>query len=184
MAASIWVKAMRSDIPEWLGPPPPRGSAAWRGWLARWQTYALEHLGEVDALNPEMDYGLLSPRERRARLLATTVENQLMAGLAGDELVLHLDAGDRDLAHAAAQAWLTGRAVFSHIPTPVAQRVDPWLERHATPSRIAVARAIHEGLLAGIRGMACEPPSGLMASSAYESAWAVGNAKAIEADPR
>ncbi len=175
---------MRSDIPEWLGPPPPRGSAAWRGWLARWQTYALEHLGEVDALNPEMDYGLLSPRERRARLLGVAVENQLMAGLAGDELVLRLDADDRDLAHASAQAWLTGRAVFSHIPAPVAQRVDPWLERHATPARIAVARAIHEGLLAGLRGLACEPPSGLTPSSAYEAAWAVGNAKAIEADPR
>lgn len=176
--------AMRDDIPEWLGPPPPRDTAAWRRWLARWQNYALEQLGDVDALNPEMEFGLLSPRERRARRLAGEIEQHLLAGLAGDELVLHLDVGDRDLVHASAQAWLTGRAVFSHIPSQVAQRLDPWLDRHATPARVAVARAIHEGLLAGLRGMACEEPAGLMASSAYAAAWTVGNAKAIEADPR
>jgi hypothetical protein len=32
--------------------------------------------------------------------------------------------------------------------------------------------------------MACDPPAGLMPSAAYEASWAVGNAKAIEADPR
>jgi len=175
---------MRDDIPEWLGPPPPRETEAWRRWLARWQSYALEQLGDVDALNPEMEFGLLSPRERQARRLAAEVEHHLLAGLAGDELVLHLDAGDRDLVHASAQAWLTGRAVFSHIPSQVAQRVDPWLERHATPARVAVARAIRDGLVAGVRGLGSEPPPGLMAGAAYAAAWAVGNAKAIEADPR
>lgn len=175
---------MRDDLPEWLGPPPPRETAAWKSWLARWQTYALEHLGDLEALNPDLEYGLLSPRERHARQLASSISEQLMAGLAGDELVIHLDARDRDLTHAAAQAWLTGRAVFSHIPSQVAQRLDPWLERHATPARVAVARAIHEGLLAGVRGQACEGPDELILFTVYEAAWAVGNAKAIEADPR
>lgn len=175
---------MRDDLPEWLGTPPPRETAAWKAWLARWQTYALEHLGDVEALNPDMEYGLLSPEERRGRRLGGIIAEQLMAGLAGDELTLHLDAGDRDLTHAAAQAWLTGRAVFSHIPAQVAQRLDPWLERHATPARVAVARAIHEGLLTGVRGGACEPPRGILPAAAYEAAWGVGNAKAIEADPR
>lgn len=177
-------ESMRDDIPEWLGPPPPRETVAWRSWLARWQTYALEHLGDLEALNPDLDYGLLGPKERRARQIAGVIAEQLMGGLAGDELVLHLDAGDRDLAHAAAQAWLTGRAVFSHIPSQVAHRLDPWLERHSTPSRVAVARAIHEGLIAGVRGQACEPRAGVLPAAAYEAAWGIGNAKAIEADPR
>ena len=175
---------MREDIPRWLGPPPPRETAAWRSWLEKWQGYALEHLGDLDALNPEMDFGLLSPRERKARRLGEAIREHVVAGMAGDELILHLDVGDRDLNHASAQAWLTGRAIFSHIPSHVAQRLDPWLERHATPARVAVARGVHEGLLAGLRGRGCEPPAGLMPSAAYEAAWSAGNAKAIESDPR
>jgi hypothetical protein len=180
----ITYSAMRDDIPKWIGPPPPRTSSAWKSWLIKWQNYALEHLGDTDALNPEMEFGLLSPSERKARLLAEEVDRQLVAGLSGDEFTLHLDLGDRDLVYAGTQAWLTGKAVFGHIPVHVAQKTDPWLERHATPARIAVAQAIHVGLLVGLRGKPCEEPDGVMASSAYVAAWIVGNAKAIEADPR
>lgn len=175
---------MRDDIPRWLGPPPPRASAAWKTWLARWQTYALEQLGDADALNPEMEFGLLSPAERKARVLASEVERHLLAGLAGDELCLHLEIGDRDLVHASAQAWLTGRAILGHIPMHVVQRVDPWLERHSTPRRVATAQAIHAGLVAGLQGRPCEEPAGLAPASAYVAAWMIGNARAIEADPR
>lgn len=175
---------MREDIPKWLGPPPPRESAAWKKWLARWQDYALEHLGDADALNPEMEFGLLSPAERQARQLAAEIDRHLVAGLMGDEFCLHLELGDRDLVHAATQAWLTGRAIFGHIPMHVVQKVDPWLERHATPRRLAVAQAIHAGLLAGLHGKACEGPTELAPGSAYLAAWLIGNARAIEADPR
>jgi len=175
---------MREDIPKWLGPPPPRETAAWKAWLAKWQDYALEHLGDTDALNPEMEFGLLSPAERKARQLACEVERHLVAGLVGDEFCLHLELGDRDLVHAAAQAWLTGRAIFGHIPMHVVQKVDPWLERHSTPRRLATAQAIHAGLLAGLHGKPCEGPAELDPASAYLAAWLIGNARAIEADPR
>ncbi len=175
---------MRDDIPKWLGPPPPRETAAWKAWLAKWQTYALEHLGDADALNPEMEFGLLSPAERKTRALAAEVERQLIAGISGDEFCLHLEIGERDLVHAAAQAWLTGRAILGHIPIHVVQKVDPWLERHTTPRRLATAQAIHAGLLAGLHGKPCEEPAESAAAAVYVAAWMVGIARAIEADPR
>jgi len=175
---------MRDDIPKWLGPPPPRETPAWKAWLAKWQTYALEHLGDADALNPEMEFGLLSPSERKTRALAAEVERQLIAGLSGDEFCLHLEIGERDFIHAATQAWLTGRAILGHIPIQVVQKVDPWLERHTTPRRLATAQAIHAGLLAGLHGKPCEEPTNSSAAAVYVAAWMVGIARAIEADPR
>jgi len=176
---------MREDIPEWLGKPPRRGTEAWESWLEKWRAYARTELRDSAADDPDLDFGLLSMDERWRVELALDVRKHLEIGRAGGPCPFLPNRGVSDHLHAAIVAWQVGRSAFSTEPTERSEAAEAWTTKRANPRRRRLAHAIRYGFLAGLGSEAAEPDlSSADYVAAYEAAWEVGNAMAIEGDPR
>ena len=178
---------MREDIPEWLGKPPIRGSEKWASWLAQWRQYAKTQLKDAAADDPDYDFGLLSPEERWRVALRLLIQAKIEAGRQDEPLPkATLEARKvSDLDHAGVVAWQVGRSVVSPIPDEAFTLALDWSNTRETPRRRRISHGIRYGLIAGLGG---EPTSPAWSSpdyvAAYEAAWELGNALAIENDPR
>ena len=86
-------------------------------------------------------------------------------------------------------AWQVGRSV-SHVAKDGQMEaaelgVEEWATKHTNPKRRRLAHGIRYGFIAGLGGEAALPAwSSPDYVAAYEAAWNLGNAIAIEADPR
>lgn len=178
---------MREDIPEWLGKPPIRGSEKWAGWLAQWRQYAKSELKDEAADDPDYDFGLLSQEERWRVALRLLIQARIESGrrdepLPKDALTVRKPS---DLDHAGIVAWQVGRSVVSPIPDEPFTQALEWTNARENPRRRRISHGIRYGFIAGLGG---EPTSPAWSSpdyvAAYEAAWELGNALAIESDPR
>jgi hypothetical protein len=176
---------MRDDIPEWLGKPPRRGSEAWANWLEKWRQYARQELRDTTCDDPEFDFGLLSEEERWRVGLGLEIRKAIALGQSATAPALPISRKVSDHLHASAVAWLVGRSVRSPIPDETFQKVGQWVGERENPRRRRIAHGIRYGFIAGIGGEAATPswstPEYVIA---YEAAWEMGNAIAIEQDPR
>ena len=90
-----------------------------------------------------------------------------------------------DVLHASIVAWQVGRSVFSTEPNERTLFADQWVTKRLNPRRRRIAHGIRYGFLAGLGGEPAEPAwSSSDYIAAYEAAWNVGNAMAIDSDPR
>jgi hypothetical protein len=178
---------MREDIPEWLGKPPIRGSEKWAGWLAQWRQYAKTELKDEAADDPDYDFGLLNQEERWRVALRLLVQARIEAGRRDEPLPKGILSVRKvsDLDHAGVVAWQVGRSVVSPIPDEPFTLALDWSNARETPRRRRISHGIRYGFIAGLGG---EPTSPAWSSpdyvASYEAAWELGNALAIESDPR
>lgn len=178
---------MREDLPDWLGKPPVRGTEAWVAWLTKWRRYAKTVLRDAASDDPDYDYGLLTVEERWLVALRLQIQQQLTMGRQSDPLPLALALGRKvsDLDHAGVVAWQVGRSVVSPIPDADFTQALEWSNQRENPRRRRISHGIRYGFIAGLGGEATAPA---WASpdyvAAYEAAWELGNALAIEGDPR
>ena len=176
---------MRDDFPQWLGKPPRRGSQDWSAWLEKWRQYARLELRDETSDDPEFDYGLLSAEERWRVALGIEIKKYITMGQEAQVPQLPLSRKVSDHLHASAVAWLVGRSVRSPIPDETFQRIGEWVGERENPRRRRLAHGIRYGFIAGLGGEAAAPswstPEYVVA---YEAAWSMGNALAIEQDPR
>ena len=178
---------MREDIPEWLGKPPLRGTDQWEVWLTKWRRYAKVELRDAAADDPEYDFGLLTPEERWRVALALQVKAQIEDGRLNAPVPMSLALGRKvsDLDHAGVVAWQVGRSVVSPIPDAAFTAALEWSNARENPRRRRISHAIRYGFIAGLGGEAAAPAwSSPDYVAAYEASWELGNALAIETDPR
>jgi hypothetical protein len=178
---------MREDLPEWLGKPPLRGTDQWEAWLTKWRQYARTELRDAAADDPDFDFGLLTPDERWRVALRLQVRNQIEAGRANGPVPTSLALGKRvsDLDHAGVVAWQVGRSVVQPIPDAGFTAALEWSNARENPRRRRISHGIRYGFIAGLGGDPATPAwSSPDYVSAYEAAWEIGNAIAIDADPR
>jgi hypothetical protein len=153
--------------------------------LAKWRAYARAELKDAAADDPEFDFGLLTMEERWQVALALEIRKHIEQGKAGGPCPFLQNRGISDLLHASIVAWQVGRSVFSTEPTERTLLVDEWVTKRLTPRRRRIAHGIRYGFLAGLGGEPAEPAwSSADYIAAYEAAWNVGNALAIDSDPR
>ena len=180
---------MREDIPEWLGKPPMRGSTQWDTWLQKWREYARTVLKDTAADDPDFDFGLLSVEERWQVDLMLTIRDGVELGKQGSVLPsIPESRKTTDLKFANVIAWQVGRSI-SKEKNPELEGAEllaeAWAEKHTNPKRRRLSHGIRYGFLAGLGGEAAMPAwSTPDYVTAYEAAWNMGNAIAIEADPR
>jgi hypothetical protein len=178
---------MREDLPDWLGKPPLRGTDQWDTWLTKWRQYARIELRDSAADDPDFDFGLLTVDERWRVALQLQVRAQIEAGRQNGPVPLSLALGRRvsDLDHAGVVAWQVGRSVVQPIPDAGFTSALDWSNARENPRRRRISHGIRYGFIAGLGG---EPASPAWSSpdyvAAYEAAWELGNAIAIEGDPR
>ncbi len=178
---------MREDLPDWLGKPPLRGTDQWNVWLAKWRRYAKTELRDNAADDPDYDYGLLTVEERWLVALRLQVQGQIEAGRQNGPVPMTLALGRKvsDLDHAGVVAWQVGRSVVSPIPDEAFTRALEWSNQRENPRRRRISHGIRYGFIAGLGGEAASPAwSSPDYVAAYEAAWELGNAIAIEGDPR
>ena len=176
---------MREDLPEWLGKPPRRGTDEWEAWLAKWRAYARAELKDTAADDPEFDFGLLTMDERWQVGLAAEIRKHIEQGRAGGPCPFLQNRSISDVLHASIVAWQVGRSVFSTEPNERTLFADQWVTKRLNPRRRRIAHGIRYGFLAGLGGEPAEPAwSSADYIAAYEAAWNVGNAMAIDSDPR
>ena len=180
---------MREDIPEWLGKPPVRGTAKWDSWLQKWREYARTVLKDSAADDPDFDFGLLSTEERWNVGLMLNIRDGIELGKLGAVAPVPTTRKTSDLGFAGVIAWQVGRSV-SHVAKDGQMEaaelgVEEWATKHTNPKRRRLAHGIRYGFIAGLGGEAALPAwSSPDYVAAYEAAWNLGNAIAIEADPR
>ncbi len=180
---------MREDLPEWLGKPPLRGSDQWNVWLQKWREYARLVLKDSAADDPDLDFGLLSVEERWQVTLTLSIRDGVELGKQGSVIPsIPESRKTTDLKFANIVAWQVGRSVSKEKNSEL-DNVEPlaetWVEKHTNPKRRRLAHGIRYGFLAGLGGEAAMPAwSTPDYVTAYEAAWNLGNAIAIEADPR
>lgn len=178
---------MREDLPDWLGKPPLRGTDQWAAWLDKWRQYAKTVLRDRAADDPDYDYGLLSVEERWRVALRLQVQAQIDAGRQNAPIASSLVPGRKvsDLDHAGVVAWQVGRSVVSPIPDAAFTAALEWSNARENPRRRRISHAIRYGFIAGLGGEAAAPAwSSPDYVAAYEASWELGNALAIETDPR
>jgi hypothetical protein len=82
-------------------------------------------------------------------------------------------------------AWQVGRSVVSPIPDEAFSAALEWSNARENPRRRRISHAIRYGFIAGLGGEAAAPAwSSPDYVAAYEASWELGNALAIETDPR
>ena len=168
-----------------LGKPPRRGTEAWEAWLSKWRQYAKRALRDAAADDPDYDYGLLTTEERWRVALRLRIQARLEAGRRNEPESLVPGRKVSDLDHAGVVAWQVGRSMVSPIPDEAAAAALEWSQRRDNPRRRRIAHGIRYGFLAGLGGDAAAPAwSTPDYVAAYEAAWEMGNAIAIEEDPR
>ncbi|MEI7651137.1 MAG: hypothetical protein WCJ96_03925 [Verrucomicrobiota bacterium] len=178
---------MREDLPDWLGKPPLRGTDEWEAWLAKWRKYARTELRDAAADDPDFDFGLLTAEERWRVALRLQIQNHLAGGRENGPVPTSLALGKRvsDLDHAGVVAWQVGRSVVQPIPDAGFTAALEWSNARENPRRRRISHGIRYGFIAGLGG---EPASPAWSSpdyvAAYEAAWELGNAIAIDGDPR
>ena len=180
---------MREDLPEWLGKPPIRGSAQWDSWLQKWREYARVVLKDSAADDPDFDFGLLSEQERWQVTLMLTIRDGVELGKQGTVVPFIPESRKTtDLKFSNIVAWQVGRSVSKEKNSElqgIEQSAEAWVEKHINAKRRRLAHGIRYGFLAGLGGEAAMPAwSTPDYVAAYEAAWNMGNAIAIEADPR
>jgi hypothetical protein len=180
-------ETMREDLPDWLGKPPLRGTDLWDAWLAKWRQYAKVELRDAAADDPDYDFGLLSTEERWRVAMRLQIQGQIEAGRQNAPLTLSLALGRKisDLDHAGVVAWQVGRSVVDPSPDEAFNRALEWSNQRENPRRRRISHGIRYGFIAGLGGEATAPAwSSPDYVAAYEAAWELGNAIAIEGDPR
>jgi hypothetical protein len=119
--------------------------------------------------------------------LALQVKAQIEAGRLNAPVPMTLALGRKvsDLDHAAVVAWQVGRSVVSPIPDAAFTAALEWSNARENPRRRRISHAIRYGFIAGLGGEAASPAwSSPDYVAAYEASWELGNALAIETDPR
>ena len=176
---------MREDIPEWLGKPPLRGTDQWDAWLDKWRQYARTELRDDAADDPEFDFGLLSQEERWRVALRLAVRTQFAVGREGGRPPLFTGKRTPDVGYVGVIAWMVGHSVLNPIPDEPFEKATAWAAERENNVRRRLAHGVRYGFLAGL---GAEPSAPAWSApdyvAAYEAAWEIGNAIAIENDPR